>query len=126
MSRTQSLKVPQHVGGTDLRPVVALVPVPADDAHGGAEATDHRGRGKAGLLLKGALGTVLVAHLASAATALRDATSTPDLVWDTAGVAKKTGIAKIVLMPVVGPAAYTRDVKPKLDVARDALRLQGG
>lgn len=126
MSRAQTLQVPQHVGGTDLRPVVALVPVTADDARGGAEATERRSGGGVALVLRGVLGAVLVAHVASAAAALRDALSTPDLVWDTAGVAKTSGIAKIVLVPVAGPAGYTRDVKPKLAVARDALRLQGG
>lgn len=142
MSRNKTLQVPKHVGGTDLRPVLALVPVTADDARGGAEIAGRRdsgkgrrksggkaggkGGGKAGLLLKGALGTVLVGHLATAVAALRDAAATPDLVWDTVGIAKKTALVKIALVPIAGPAAYTRDIKPKLTTASDALRLQGG
>ncbi len=138
MSRTKILQLPQHVGGADLRPVLALVPVTADDARGGTEVAGRRasgkdsgkarrkGGGKAGLLLKGALGTVLVGHLATAVAALRDAAATPDLVWDTVGIAKKTALVKIAVVPIAGPAAYTRDIKPKLTTASDALRLQGG
>lgn len=125
MSRTQTLQVPQHLAGTDLRPVLTLLPVAATDRTGGAEAVDAEG-GAGATVVKGALGALVVAHLASAGLALKEAIATPDLVWDTAGIPKKASVAKIALVPFAGAAGYTRDIKPKLAVAADALKLQGG
>lgn len=124
MSRKQTLKVPQDAAGTDLRPVLTLMPVPTTGEHGGAEATDEPGKG--GLIVKALVGTVLVGHLASAAMVLREAIGTPDIIWDTAGIAKTPTIAKIALVPFVGAAGFKNTVKPKLDQAADAMRLQGG
>lgn len=125
MSRTQTLQVPQHLAGTDLRPVLTLLPVAATDATGGAEAVDADG-GAGGAVLKGAAGALLVAHLVAAAVALKEAAGTPDLVWDTAGIPKRASLVKIALVPFAGAAGYTRNIKPKLTVAADALKLQGG
>lgn len=124
MARTETLEVPQEIAGTDLRPVVALLPVATADRDGGAEAKGSGGKGS--MVLKGALVSLLVTHLATAGTALRDALSVPDHVWDTAGIARTATVAKIALVPVAGAAAYKNDVKPKLDVAGEALDLQGG
>ena len=125
MSRTQTLKVPHEVAGTDLRPVLTLMPVPTTGEHGGAEASDDGG-GKVGTIIKGLIATALVGHLAVAGMALREAISTPDIIWDTAGIAKKSTITKIALVPGAGAANYKNEVKPKLDQAADAMRLQGG
>jgi hypothetical protein len=125
MARTQTLDVPQEVAGTNLRPVVALLPVAAVDEHGGAEASDSGG-GKGALALKGAAASLVAVHLASAGLALKDALATPDIVWDTAGIPKRSGLAKIALVPIVGATQYQREVKPKLTVAGEALEHQGG
>ncbi len=125
MARTETLEVPQEIAGTDLRPVVALLPVATADRYGGAEASESGG-GKGAMVVKGALASLLVTHLATAGAALRDALSVPDHVWDTAGIPRTATVAKIALVPVAGAAAYKNDVKPKLDVAGEALELQGG
>ncbi len=126
MTRRQLLEVPQQVAGTDLRPVVALIPVAAHDETGGATTRDAAEGGREGSLVKGALAAALVGHVALAGAALKDALARPDIVWDTAGIAKQATVAKIALLPMMGSAAYTKDVKPKLEVAASALALQGG
>ncbi len=124
MSRKQTLDVPQAVAGTDLRPVLTLMPVPSTGDHGGAEVTDSGGKG--GLIVKLVLGSLLVGHLATAGLALREAISTPDIIWDTAGIARIPTIAKIALIPGLGAARFKNEVKPKLDQAAAAMKLQGG
>ncbi len=125
MARTQTLDVPRDVAGTDLRPVVALLPVATADEHGGAEATDSGG-GKGAGVVKAAAASLVAVHLASAGLALKDALSTPDIVWDTAGISKRSTLVKIAVVPVGGAAQYQREVKPKLTVAGEALEHQGG
>lgn len=124
MSRKQTLKVPQNVAGTDLRPVLTLLPVPTTGEHGGAEA-DEEG-GKAGTIVKGLLATALVGHLVMAGLALKEAIAIPDPVWDTAGVAKTPTLVKIALVPGAGAAGFKNTVKPQLDQASQAMRLIGG
>lgn len=136
MARIETLEVPQEIAGTDLRPVVALLPVATADRHGGAVArrkgakadtggTDDQG-GKGSVVVKGALVSLLVTHLVTAGVVVKDALSVPDHVWDTAGIPRTATVAKIALVPVAGAAAYQNDVKPKLDVAAEALEHQGG
>jgi hypothetical protein len=141
MARTETLEVPQQIAGTDLRPVVALLPVAATDRHGGAQPRrkgrkggqggndDEGGKdkgGKGAVVVKGALASLVVTHLVTAGVVLKEALSVPDHVWDTAGIPRTPTLAKIALLPVAGAAAYHNDVKPKLDVAAEALELQGG
>lgn len=126
MSRTQTLEVPQHVAGTDLRPVVALLPVAAVDGSGTELQRDRGSGGNVARAVKGAVALALVGHLATAGMALRDAVSRPAIAWETAGIAKTATLARIAVLPVLGPTGYTKDVKPKLELATKAMALQGG
>lgn len=127
MARTQTLQVPQHLAGTDLRPVLTLLPVPADPTAGtGGAEVRAEGSGAAATLVKGALAAALIGHVASSGAALKDALGRPDHVWDTAGISRTATVTRIALVPGIGVAAYTRDVKPRLEVAAEALQLQGG
>jgi len=125
MSRTQTLQVPQHLAGTDLRPVLTLLPVAATSPHGGAEAHDD-GPGKGPAIAKAAIVVAVGAHLAGAGLALKQALAYDDFVWDTAGIARTPTLARIALVPVVGARAFTADVEPKLAQAAAALEHLGG
>ncbi|QXC61111.1 hypothetical protein KSP35_22820 [Aquihabitans sp. G128] len=125
MSRTQTLQVPQHLAGTDLRPVLTLLPVAATSPHGGAEAKDD-GPGKGPSVARAAAVVAVGAHLAGAGLALKEALGYSDFVWDTAGIARTPWLARIALVPVVGARQFSADVKPRLEQASAAIELQGG
>ena len=69
-------------------------------------------------------GAIAAAGLGAWATA--DAVKRPDLAWDTAGKPKRRWVAMIAGVPVIGPIAYPRTVRPTLLAAQEALRHQGG
>lgn len=125
MSRTQLLEVPGDVAGTQLKPVVALLPVAAPAATGGTEASDGGGAGLLGVVKKAAVAAA-VGHVVTAGATVKDALGTPELVWDTAGISRTRTIAQIALLPGIGAQRYRADAKPKLAVAEQAVEHLGG
>ncbi|CAN5605016.1 hypothetical protein BH10ACT1_BH10ACT1_19050 [soil metagenome] len=125
MSRTQTLQVPHNLAGTDLRPVLTLLPVASTSPHGGAEAHDD-GPGKGPGIVKAALVVAAGAHLAVVGLTVKKALAYDDFVWDTAGIDRKRWLIKIAVFPGAGSRQFAADVEPKLAQAAEALEHLGG
>jgi len=126
MANVRTVPIEDAPAAAGLRPVVTLVPLGpelmVDVLDPDAPSTGSR----VFTAVKAAIGVAGIAHLAVAVPMVKEASSVPDIVWDTVGLDKKATIAKTLLLPWGGPVSYKRTVKPLLDEGQLAVDHLGG
>ena len=126
MAKVRTVPIEDAPGAAGLRPVVTLVPV-GPELEVDAVDPDAPGTGsRIATAVKAGLGVATIAHLALAVPLVKEASSVPDIVWDTIGVSKRSTILKTLAMPFAGPASYKKSVKPLIDEGQLAVDHLGG
>jgi hypothetical protein len=126
MAKVRTVPIEDAPAAAGMRPVVTLVPLgPALKVD--AVDPDAPGTGSRVFTgVKAAMGAAGIAHLAMAAPLVKEASSVPEIVWDTIGLSKRKTIVKTLLVPFAGPKSYKSSVKPLIDEGQLAVDHLGG
>ena len=126
MANVRTVPIEDAPAAAGLRPVVTLVPLGSelkvDIVDPDLPSTGRR----VFTAVKAAIGIAGIAHVAMAVPLVKEASSVPDIVWDTIGLDKKKTIVKTLLLPYAGPASYKSSVKPLIDEGQLAVDHLGG
>jgi len=126
MAKVRTVPIEDAPAAAGLRPVVTLVPL-GPELKVDAVDPDAPGTGsRVFTAVKAAIGAAGLAHLAMAVPLVKEASSVPDIVWDTIGVDKRKTIVKTLLLPWGGPLSYKKTVKPLIDEGQLAVDHLGG
>ena len=126
MANVRIVPIEDAPAAAGLRPVVTLVPMSPELKVDAVDPDAPSTGSRVATFLKAGIGGAALAHLAMAVPLVKEASSVPDIVWDTVGLNKKATIVKTLAVPFAGPAAYKRSVKPLINEGQLAVDHLGG